>query len=40
MEADSRNNSSSLNQGEGEEVADGLRDDSSRIPKGWISTIM
>jgi hypothetical protein len=35
-----RNNSSSLNQGEDEEVADGLSDNSSSFPKGWISTIM
>jgi hypothetical protein len=40
MEAGSQNNSSSLNQGEDEEVADGLSDNSSRIPNGWISTIM
>jgi hypothetical protein len=39
MEAGSRNNSSSLNQGEDEEVADGLSDNSSRISNGWISTI-
>jgi hypothetical protein len=40
MEAGSRNNSSSLNQGEDEEVADGLSVNSSRIPNRWISTIM
>ena len=31
-----RNKSSSLNQGEDEEVDDGLSDHSSRIPSGWI----
>jgi hypothetical protein len=36
----SRNKSSSLNQGEDEEVADGLSGNSSRFPKGWISIIM
>jgi hypothetical protein len=40
MEAGSRNDSSLLNQGEDEEVVDGLSDNSSRIPNGWISTIM
>ena len=35
-----RNNSSSLNQGEEEKVADGLSDNLSGFPKGWISTIM
>ena len=30
------NKSSSLNQGEDEGVADGLSDNSSRIPSGWI----
>jgi hypothetical protein len=34
MEAGSQNNSSSLSQGEDEEVADGLSDNSSRIPNG------
>jgi hypothetical protein len=36
----SQSKSSSLKQGEDEEVADGLIDNSSRFPKGWISTIM
>ena len=35
MGAGSQNNSSSLNQGEDEEVADGLSDNSSRISK-WM----
>jgi hypothetical protein len=34
-----RNKSSSLNQGEDEEVAGGLNGNSSRLPKRWISTI-
>ena len=38
--SDFRNQTSALNQGEDEEVADGLSDISSRFPKGWISTIM
>ena len=36
MGAGSRNNSSSLNQAGDEQVADGLSDNSSRIPSGWI----
>jgi hypothetical protein len=36
----SQNKSSSLNQGEDEEVTDGLNENSSRIPNGWISTII
>ena len=40
MGAGSWNNSSSLNQVEDEEVADGLSDNSTRIPNGWISTLM
>jgi hypothetical protein len=40
MKAGSRNDSSLLNQGEDEKVADGLSDNSSIIPNGWISTIM
>ena len=31
---------SSLGQGEDEEVADGLSDNSTRYPKRWISTVM
>ena len=31
-----RNKSSTLNQGEDDELADGLSDNSSRIPSGWI----
>jgi hypothetical protein len=34
------NNSSSLNQGDDEEMADGLSDNSSRFPNGWIPTII
>ena len=30
----------SLSQGEDEEVADGLGDNSTRYPKMWISTVM
>ena len=40
MGAVSLNNSSLLNQGGDDEVADGLNDNSSRIPNGWVSTIM
>jgi hypothetical protein len=40
MEVGPQNNTSSLSQGDDEEVADGLSDNSSRFPKGWISTIM
>jgi hypothetical protein len=36
----SRNKSSSLNQGEDDEVADGLSDNSLTFPKEWISTMM
>ena len=33
------NNNPSLNQGGDEKVADGLSDNSSRIPNGWLSRI-